>query len=132
MLDLSLPAWQDDDFVLCVCERNRVAFVDVIAARMSSSADSISRSSNRQLVGLSSLLGKWEQKIVREFGVGRLVLWRLRQIGIVCLLIGEELEQADRSSVLAAGAGRVLGYFASALGRGTQALVRPFFDRMYV
>lgn len=118
-LDLTLPAWQDDDFVLTVAERHRIAFVEAVVAEITTEADSISRSRRRQLAGLRQLLGKWRPAMLRELGRRRLALWRLRELALVCDARGEE-------------SGPAAALLYRVLGSAIRGAVRPFFDRIYV
>jgi len=121
-LDLTLPAWQDDDFVLTVSKGGAVAFVDTVVATMELTGDAISRSRAKQLAGLTALVDKWRPDILRELGAPRLWLWRVRRLALWCLVIGDRF-RARRSPL-------ALVFYAA--GRAFQLFVRPFFDRLYV
>lgn len=94
-----LPAWQDDEFVLCASKNHPIMYLDCSTAIMHEGGSyRISNNKQRQLNGLVRLLGKWQDIIIKKHGLTRLILWRLR---VTCLSIEvwiSKLRELERST----------------------------------
>lgn len=130
-LDLTLPAWQDDDFVLCVSRSNKVTFVDTYTACIHGSGDSISSSKHKQFVGLSKLLSKWKSELIREFGYSWLAIWRIRQISLFLYSCGQFFNSTTHQNYFLRRFFHMLGRMSEYLGNFFLNRVRRHFDRIY-
>lgn len=130
-LELALPSWQDDDFVLTISQRQKVKFVDTISASMFGSGDSISVSKYRQYRGLSLLLKKWKPEILKQFGWRRLFLWRIRQLILIMFSIAQLLEQKKVSRESHKRVIRLVELAALRAGNFLLRRIRCHFDRIY-
>jgi glycosyltransferase involved in cell wall biosynthesis len=130
LFDLALPSCQDDDFILMVSKFNKICFVNIIMAHMKTSINSISLESYNKSVGFSMLLKKWRGDIVKEFGVGRLALWKIRQV----LILNDELTNDIKLTFLKKTRKIVLLYILYILlkifGKFGRYLISPFFNRL--
>ena len=127
-LDLTLPAWQDDDFILTVSEGNQISYIDVTTSIMELSSNSISLSKSNQIVGLSMLLVKWRPSIIEVFGFGRLLLWRLRLFVIIELLIIEDIKASTKEGKISVFMSKTLVFILKLIIWGSRLLLKPFFN----
>lgn len=130
-LDLTLPAWQDDDFVLTVSMNGEIAFCDFFTAEMFPSVDSISNSKSKQFKGLTILLRKWQDEIFKLHGFKYLILWRLRQIRLFFLTAAQLVENRADHSKLSRPSLILFSKVFRLVARVVTFVVRPFFDRIY-
>jgi hypothetical protein len=130
-LDLTLPAWQDDDFCLSVSRDQEVMFVDTITAKMKPSTDSISKFKHGQFIGLATLINNWKDYILNEFGYGRLILWRLRLLAILFLVISQDFQSTPHHDGISVIHIRFLSLLFAFLGKLLRGILRLFFDRCY-
>lgn len=131
-LDQSLPAWQDDDFCLTICRFHNVKFVDTLSARMRVSVDSISISKQKQFIGLALLINKWRHDLLREFGIVRLLLWRVRLLSLFLFVVAEDMRSSTDHTGFVRFLFNISSYILNLIGKLIRIFVRPFFDRCYV
>ena len=131
-INLLLPAWQDDDFCIQAAKSGPIKFVDVISAEYRISNESISKNRSKQFVGLSMLIEKNRSEILFNFGLFRIMLWRLRQFALLMQVVSDDL--SDEKVCLHKG-WKIPAIFFSKLfelcAKGLKFLLRPFFDRIY-
>ena len=130
-LDLTLPSWQDDDFVLTVAKKNKIRFLDTIVASMVCSSDSISVSKYRQYRGLTILLRKWRKDILDVFGWPRFFLWRIRQLALAFLSLSQFLQKRANTRSIYCKLIRRMEILAWRIGEFLIRRVRRYFDRIY-
>ena len=130
-LELSLPSWQDDDFVLTVSQREKVKFVDTTSAVMFGSGDSISISKYRQYRGLALLLKKWRSEILTHLGWRRLFLWRIRQLTLILFATAQLLEKSRANGGRPKKLFRLVEIIVVRAGNFMLRKVRCHFDRIY-
>lgn len=128
-LDLCLPAWQDDDLCLVAARDCKVKYVDTPAAAMEVSADSISRSRFKQVIGLAMLLEKWKHDILEYFGPGHLLLWRIRLLSTTFYAIADELKFFRRERK-ASNLIIVAEFGFKVAGKVTRLACSPYFERI--
>lgn len=131
-IDQTLPSWQDDDFCLSICKRNRIKFIDTLSATIHLSNDSISKSKSKQFSGLSLILNKWKQDILIEFGFSRLFLWRIRLILLLFLTIAEDARISINTNPKKKYMFYIFYYIFLTLSYVIRFAIQPFFDRYYV
>ena len=126
-LSLELPAWQDDDFCLVLSRLSLVRFIDLPAARMNASIDSISRSKRKQFLGLDMLLSKWEKDIIYQLGYHYYFAWKIRKFALLLESIEQNWESDKRLPLLSIL--RLLIFRLPA--KICRLSVQRFFDRIY-
>jgi glycosyltransferase involved in cell wall biosynthesis len=130
-LDLLLPAWQDDDFILTVSSNNQIKFIDSFSSKMYLSNNSISKSKINQLIGLSMLLKKWKTEIVSQQGYHRFFLWKLRQLRLLLLVLSDRLAVVSSNTCWMNYWRLLLSNLISKIANKLLKLISPFFDRIY-
>lgn len=125
-LSLELPAWQDDDFCLVASRNGLIKYIDVIVAKNTLSEDSISKSKNKQLIGLLILFDKYKELIIENFGILCIFMWRLRQLNLLICLIADDL--MCKNNMFFNTFGKILKIFSKTL----KFFLKLYFDKVYV
>lgn len=125
-IDLSLKAWQDDDFVLSIARKSKVKFVDVVSgSMMTNEKNRITNDCNRIYEGLYLLITKWSTEITENLGLHYYYLWKLRLIIIKYICRGKKMQQ--KTNFLYRALGTIIIIFA----KTTRKFLKIYFDRIY-
>jgi glycosyltransferase involved in cell wall biosynthesis len=80
LLDERFPAWQDDDFVFEIATKYDVLHCGKVVALFAPNErkDSITKSKIKIIEGMSLMISKRKNILLRDGGIGRLMFWYLR------------------------------------------------------
>lgn len=133
-LDLDLPTWQDDDFILEMSKVGKLAHIGDPIARLNTGVDRISNNRQAQYDGLHRLLSKWSKEIRLIHGRFAILLWKQRLRRVKALALSDNAYHILRDTNTSVPR-RAWAVAAFAAGRTTALLLyivlRPFFSRIY-
>jgi glycosyltransferase involved in cell wall biosynthesis len=132
-LDLNLPSWQDDDFIVTSSRVAEIVFVDTITAIMHwDQANRISQNKEKQLKGLVIVVRRWRSMMLVRLGWPRLFLWYMRVANLYLSCLIERYYGQNAAGMMTAVElkARVLPLKATRLLMAKA--YAPFFDRIYV
>lgn len=134
-LDLDLPTWQDDDFILEMSKVGKVTHIGCPIARLNTGVDRISGNRQAQYKGLQRLLSKWSKEIRFTHGCFAMLLWkqRLRRVKALALSDNAGRILRDTSTPMPRRVWAVAEFVASgAAALLLYIILRPFFSRIYI
>jgi glycosyltransferase involved in cell wall biosynthesis len=131
-LDLTLPAWQDDDLCLLASKSGKLAFIDHIVAKNTLSDDSISKSRSKQLKGLTLLINKYKIDIVSNFGYQAILLWRCRQFALFLETYADEINTVKKNkNIILNISFKIISNILKLISKIIKLLLSRYFERIY-
>ena len=119
-VNIHLPSWQDDAFLLAAAASGKICHLGVATAVMHSDRPNrITSSAKRRMIGLHSLLDQYGGEIVKKFGLRHYVKWRLRLLSLLLESWGENSPSTLARKVLVS------------LNSGLRGWLARSFDYMY-